>query len=216
MITEEELRSNLDWDFIKLNFDIDLEKLHSWYYEVIQQFPNLKFNSSMTHLITNIDVVTEGVNCWGMSWPVEQDLPIPPKYAARPDLYPETTVTDEEFGPKMKIMERYKFGYFNELLNKLGEDTFSYARIAAHEPGAVIHPHTDGAHTIRLHIPIITNDEALFCWGDKKYNFKPGCVYLINTAPEHSTINNGDTTRAHIISYPTNINWLLTHREYHD
>jgi hypothetical protein len=209
MRTEEELLSSTDWDVIELNFDIDVEKLQSWYYEVTQRFSNLKFNISMTHLYTEILQTADGVDVWGMSWPVEQDLPILPRYAARPDLYPETNMPEEEFKSKMKVMERYKFGYFKELLDTFGEDTLTFCRVAVHSPGARIQPHSDGERTIRLHIPIVTNNESWIIWDDRKYNLKPGRMYLINTVPIHSTINNGATSRAHIISYPTNVSWLL-------
>lgn len=224
MRTEQELRNSIDWDFIELNLDIDLEKLRFWYNKVTKQFPDLKFNLGMVEFIKdkntstphNYAIASGGVHSFGMSWPVEQDLPIPPRHLARPDLYPEITVSEEEFASKLRIMERYKFGYFKELLDKLGEDTFAWSRITVHDPDARISPHTDGLRTMRLHIPIVTNDRAWFGWKDKKYNFVPGKVYLINTGKEHYTINEGNSERAHIISHPTNISWLLENLDYYD
>ena len=215
MITEQQLRNSTDWDFIELNIDIDVDKLRAWYNEVNQRFPELKFSFALTEYVVpnkKQSILYGGIHSFGMSWPVEQALPIPPKYAARPDLYPETSMPEAEFGSKMKVMERYKFGYFKDLLDRLGEETFSWSRITVHDPEATINPHTDGERTIRLHIPIYTNDDAWFGWGDKKYNFVPGKVYLINTGKEHYTINHGLTERAHIISHPANVAWLLEHQ----
>mgnify|MGYP002632252723 CR=1 FL=1 len=212
MKTEQQLRDNTDWDFFELDINIDVEKLRTWYYEVDQKFPNLKFSFALTDYTlpnTKQSILHGGIHSFGMAWPVDQDLPIPPRYAARPDLYPETLMTEDEFGAQMKVMEKYKFGYFKELLDTLGEDTFSWSRITVHDPASKIDPHIDGARTIRLHIPIITNDEAWFGWGDKKYIFTPGKVYLINTSKEHYTVNEGNTTRAHIISHPANVSYLL-------
>lgn len=212
MKTEQELRNSTDWDFIELKVNIDVEKLNAWYSEVNQKFPTLKFSFALTDYTvpnTKQSILNGGVHSFGMSWPVEQDLPIPPKYAARPDLYPETLLPEEEFGSKMKVMQRYKFGYFKELLDRLGEETFSWSRITVHDPSASISPHIDGPGTIRLHIPIATNDNAFFCWDERKYNFVPGKVYLINTGTTHSTINEGNSERAHIISHPANVSWLL-------
>jgi len=216
MRTEHELRNAADWDIIELKLNLDADQLAEWYNEVERSYTNLKFNLSMLDLIkdkeqlkTNIDIISAGVHSYGMSWPVEQSLPIPPKFAARLDLYPEVDLVD--FEQRMKVMARYKFGYFNHLLDTLGEETFSWSRITVHDAGASIGTHTDGPHTIRMHIPIVTNDDAWFCWGDKKYNFKPGYAYLINTSIPHSTVNSGTTTRAHIISHPTNVAWLLEH-----
>jgi hypothetical protein len=216
MKTEQQLRESTDWDILELNFNVDVSKLVEWYNAVETQWPQLKFNLGRVDLIkeksnlsSNIDIVSSGIHSFGISWPVETDLPIPPKFAARTDLYPETTFAD--FEQRMKVMDRYKFGYFNYLLEQLGEDSLAWSRITVHDSGAKIDTHTDGPKTIRMHIPIITNDEAWFCWGDKKYNLKPGKIYLINTGINHSTNNDGKTTRAHIISHPTNVSWLLEH-----
>jgi hypothetical protein len=212
MKTEQELRTSTDWDFIELNIAIDIDKLQLWYADVNKQFPHLKFSFALTeYVIPNKkqSILNGGIHSFGISWPVEQQLPIPPKYAARPELYPETNLTDKEFNDQMKAMERYKFGYFKELFDKLGEETFSWSRITIHDPKANIDPHIDGPQTIRLHIPIVTNSQAWFFWGDKKYNFIPGKVYLINTSAVHYTVNEGDTERAHIISHPANVAWLL-------
>ena len=212
MKTEQELRASTDWDFFELNIDVDVDKLTLWYHDVNKKFPNLKFSFDLTDCVvpnTKQSILNGGIHSFGLSWPVEQALPIPPKYAARKDLYPETLLPEEEFGAQMKVMERYKFGYFKELLDQLGEETFSWGRITVHDPEAKIDPHIDGARTIRLHIPIVTNSQAWFGWGDQKYNFVPGKVYLINTSKEHYTSNDGTTERAHIISHPANVAWLL-------
>jgi len=214
MKTEQELRNSTDWDMLEFDLGIDVDQLVKWYNDVTDELADLKFNLSMSELITSnhkpsddVRIVSQGIHSWGMSWPVEQDLPIPPKFAARPDLYPEAQ--DPEFEKKLRIMEKYKFGYFNKLLDQLGEDTFAWARITLHNAGASIDTHTDGPHTIRLHIPIITNEQAFFVWGQKQYIFKPGKMYLINTSIPHSTNNKGSSDRAHIISHPANVTWLL-------
>jgi hypothetical protein len=226
-MTEHKLRGSTDWDVIELNFQVDVEKLKDWYYAVQASFPNLRFNVGMmkqfckddqTQIVLqnfkskNLEEVSN-IHSYGMSWPVETDLPIPPKFACRQDLYPEAY--DPNFEENLRIMSRYKFGYFKDLLEMLGEKTLDWGRITIHEPNAAIENHTDGPTTIRLHIPIVTNQQAYFCWGEqkeRKYVFQPGSVYLINTSIVHSTINEGATERAHIISHPTNVDWLLTHR----
>jgi len=216
MKSEQELRNSTDWDIVELKLDIDVSRLADWYNTVEEQFSKLKFNLGMLHLIkeknqlaSNIDIISPGVYSYGVSWPVEQSLPIPPRFAAKTELYPEVEFTD--FEEQMQVMEIYKFGYFKELLEMLGEDTFSWSRITIHDASASIDKHSDGPNTIRLHIPIITNNNAWFYWGDKQYNLKPGKVYLINTSKTHSTANLGSTTRAHIISHPVNVAWLLEH-----
>ena len=218
MKLEGDLRGNPDWDFIELKVNIDVPALSDWYSTVKEKYSNLKFNFAMNHLLKKEeinssykDILSPGIHSYGLCWPAPQDLPIPPRYAADPLLYPETTLPHEDFEKNMKILEQYRFGYFNQLLEELGQDTFAWSRITVHDAGATIDPHNDGFGTIRLHIPITTNDQAWFNWGDRQYNFVPGKVYLINTHADHYTSNQGTTERTHIISHPTNVAWLLKH-----
>ena len=90
MKTEYELRNSTAWDFIELNIAIDIDKLQLWYDDVNKQFPHLKFSFALTdYVIPNKkqSILNGGIHSFGISWPVEQQLPIPPKYAARPELY---------------------------------------------------------------------------------------------------------------------------------
>jgi hypothetical protein len=212
--TQQELEENPNWHFIELtNMPIDAEKLQQWYAEVLEKMPHLRMNPSKTEYLkpnSLQDNLVGGLHSFGISWPVEQDLPIPPRYAANPELYPETLDDQTTFGTKMKVMEKYKFGYFKELYDTYGEEFFSWARITIHDAAARIDPHIDGTtHLFRLHIPIVTNDNAMFYWGDTPYNFKVGKAYLINTGTTHSTNNKGTTERAHLLSHPVNVQWIL-------
>jgi hypothetical protein len=214
--TKEELENDNSWHFIELTkMHIDVPKLTKWYDDVLTTLPHLRFNFSRQDLVkpgVMQNILLGPMHSFGMSWPVEQELPIPPRYAALPHLYPETLVDEDLFSSQMKVMEQYKFGYFKELFELYGEDFFSWARITVHESTAKIDPHSDsegGDDMYRLHIPIITNDDAMFNWDDSSYNFKVGKAYLINTSITHSTHNKGTTTRSHIISHPKNIKWIL-------
>ena len=211
--TKEDLENSTDWHFLELNMPIDVDELTKWYNEVLATMEHLRFNTSKTEFVKpNVmeSILVGDLHSFGISWPVEKDIPIPPRYAARPDLYPEIGNNEDMFSDQMKVMEKYKFGYFKELYDEYGEKFFSWSRITIHDPGARIDPHIDGGvHTFRLHIPIVTNDDAMFYWGDTPYNFKVGKTYLINTSTTHSTDNKGNTERAHIISHPMNVDWIL-------
>lgn len=212
--TKEQLENDTSWHFIELKkLEIDVPKLRQWYSDVLETIPHLRFNFDRQDLVipgTKQDALQGGIHSFGISWPVEQELPIPPRYAARPELYPEIGDDEDAFSKQMKVMEKYKFGYFKELYDQLGEDFFSWSRITIHDSKAEIKPHVDGGvHLFRIHIPIVTNDDALFYWGNTEYNFKVGKAYLINTGITHSTNNKGSTERAHIISHPMNVSWIL-------
>jgi|TARA_B110000908_G_C10096805_1_gene376696 hypothetical protein len=214
--TKEELESDNNWHFIELtNMPINVPKLIKWHNTVLETMPHLRFGMDRTDLVkTGIlkNMLIGSMHSFGLSWPVEQDLPIPPKYAARPNLYPETLVDDFVFGSQMKVMERYKFGYFKELFDLYGEDFLSWSRITIHDAGAKIDPHEDtevGSSMYRIHIPIITNEDAMFYWGETGYNLKVGKAYLINTSITHNTHNKGSITRSHLIAHPANVEWIL-------
>ena len=81
--------------------------------------------------------------------------------------------------------------------------------VTCHAPGNTIGLHEDESNEdeidyIRVQIPIITNDKAVFMFDDEEYNFKEGSAYLINTHTSHGTRNDGDTYRIHLVlSIPT-------------
>ena len=73
-----------------------------------------------------------------------------------------------------------------------------------------INPHTDAGplleKLIRVHVPIITNDDVIFNIDGNKKNMKAGEVWVINNLKTHSVANNGDAARIHLIfDYKENI-----------
>jgi hypothetical protein len=61
--------------------------------------------------------------------------------------------------------------------------------------------HTDPS--LRLHIPLITNPNALMYFRKHKeilsFNLTAGNLWLTDTTKEHTAINHGDTNRYHIV-----------------
>ena len=51
----------------------------------------------------------------------------------------------------------------------------------------------------RVHVPLLTNDEALFIVNGIPYNLKVGGAYKVNTLAEHAVKNNGPTPRIHLM-----------------
>lgn len=75
------------------------------------------------------------------------------------------------------------------------------ARLAA---GAIIDRHTDGnagshPHTHKIHIPIITNEQARMFIRDRYFHLKEGCAYEVNNLVPHTVENFGATDRIHLI-----------------
>lgn len=210
-ITESVLTS-LDWDVIELLFTVDAKRLQQWYSVVLEKYSKLEFSFYNNPYIKEQYLPDDNgfygyskgiygmVTSWGLDWPAETDLPIPPPFAAKLEHYPELA----ESRP-YKIQEKFNFDYFAQLHNTLGHEAFKYSRITRHADGAGILGHIDGAsNCIRLHIPIISHNGSKFLYGDnleRSYTFTAGNAYLINTSVRHSTTNAGQE-RSHIISDP--------------
>lgn len=213
--TDSSLRGRTDWDIIELDYNIDVPNLVEWYNDCVERYRHMCFDISMKQYMTTkareIETPKSGVQySYMISWPVEKDIPIPPSFLADLSIYPEINSSDYE--SSFKVMDKFKYGYMNTLYQLLGDDILKALRITIHEPGAVIDKHNDGNNSIRFHIPIITDDKAYFYYGDnneRKYNLKVGKMYIINTHITHSTVNDGNSTRAHLLSHPTNIDKLL-------
>jgi hypothetical protein len=206
MIYTKEYLHSKEWNIIKCKTTLDVDKLVEWYNAISTNYENLKFDFSINEVLKDEyknsngynDVLKGKISSWTIDWPMEKDIPIPPPFAANNKLFPELKIE-----LPFKIQERYKFGYFKDMCRKFGEDMFCRSRITVHDTGAEIKKHTDD-HGLRLHIPIVSNKESKFLFGDrlnKQYVMEVGYMYFINATVPHSTINNGPT-RAHIISDP--------------
>lgn len=78
---------------------------------------------------------------------------------------------------------------------------FPYSRqvsIAAHPPGTKINLHTDTDSYLKVHVPILSNDQAYFFFEEEKFVMQPGKMYLVNTQKLHGTVNEGSTIRTHL------------------
>ena len=70
-------------------------------------------------------------------------------------------------------------------------------------PGGEIPPHTDRGFSLtnshRLHVPVVTNDDAGFSVGDQEQHMACGEIWEINNQRRHSAWNRGTQGRIHLI-----------------
>lgn len=88
------------------------------------------------------------------------------------------------------------FGFAKKVL-----DTFPLAFRATmyvNPPGTHFLPHIDSTHAFRIHIPILSNPNAIWITKDGTTNMIPGNAYLLDSSNTHETMNNGITDRVHI------------------
>lgn len=75
--------------------------------------------------------------------------------------------------------------------------------IANLRPNKIIPEHIDVAQSFtyshRLHIPLVTNKDAIFTVGGESMNMEVGNCYEVNNKQLHSVVNNGDTDRIHLL-----------------
>jgi hypothetical protein len=176
-----------------LNFDIkELTNVHvsqkhllDYYNQIVNNFQRLKWTPNN---IDTKDHLVDKIYSWAIQSNLKNpNLPCPP-YDIKHDeevtgLF--DTITDLYFG-----------------MGKLIIDSFPSVRqtvISAHPPGTVIQQHIDNDEFVKIHIPIIANDNSYFVFGNKKYCLEVGKAYLINTTIEHGTENFGNNDRVHLI-----------------
>ena len=200
-ITNEFLFETNDWDLIELNYNIDVEKMQGWYNILEDQYSNLKFgfnnNLQKLNVETSKQMVDDGfcgyycgpIEGITLAWTEERYEPLPPSEQCNADLFPE--VDTKTFRNETHILSKLRFGYLDYLINLFGEDAWKKAVVTIHHPGMYIRQHLD-SKDLKLHIPIYSNETALFHFGkdrDRSYHMKVGKAYILNTADWHGTSN---------------------------
>lgn len=211
-ITNDFLVDTNDWDLVELNYNIDSVKLKEWWNTVVSEFSFAFFDFNQNYDKLNLEKSKEmvdqgycGYYCGPIdgitfAWPVERYEPLPPPYQCNPELYPEVNLST--FTDDAKIMPKYKFGYYSQLVDTLGKDAFRQSIAARHYPGMYIRQHKDSKR-LKLHIPVDTTEGSYFHFGvnrDRKYHMKLGKAYILNTGDWHGTSNDTPNFRTHLIS----------------
>src|SRR5579859_440530 len=93
--------------------------------------------------------------------------------------------------------------YVREILDSLDVPVRG-VRFSAVAPGAAVHEHTDRpyglqAGWVRLHAPVITNDQAVLFFNGVPSCWQPGEFWYGNFGAPHRIYNKGDTARIHLI-----------------
>lgn len=211
-ITNDLLYNTNDWDLVELNYNLDSASLKKWWYEMLDKFPGTLFNFNKNYDMLNLEkskqMVEQGycgyycgpIDGITLAWPKERYEPLPPPVQCNPELYPEVDMST--FNAVAKILPNFKFGYFEEMVNVLGENSFRQAVTSRHYPGMYIKQHKD-SKVLKLHIPIESDDNSYFHFGEdrsRKYHLKEGKVYILNTGDWHGTSNETEHFRTHIIT----------------
>lgn len=170
------------------NIKFNMQELTDYYNSVVSEHKNLRWTvpgavDTKTHSVSNM-----------YSWAIQSNLkdptiPCPPYHIDGID----NVIESDRFNVPTALI----FGFAEKLIN-----TFPNVRqtsIAGHPPGTRIDLHPDNDEFLKIHIPIVTNPDAWFCFEDEKFNLEVGSAYMVNTAILHGTDNLGTTDRVHLL-----------------
>ena len=94
-------------------------------------------------------------------------------------------------------------GYFREIIESF-QCPREAIRLLQLAPGSVVHEHRDRQlgyefGSLRLHVPIQTNDEVDFVVGGQRLDMKGGELWYANFDLPHSVVNRGQRARVHLV-----------------
>lgn len=180
----------LDFDILELpNVEFNLSDVTDYWEKVRDNFDYLKWVIREKDLPPAPDAIsTLGIYGYGILSNLDDvDIPCNPPGNSNKDY------KHKKFTKPTKLV----FGIADQILKKF--PMCEELAITAHPPNSSIPPHVDKDNHFRIHIPISTNNQAWFYHGSTKMNLEVGKAYIINTKKMHSTINNGNTDRIHIL-----------------
>ena len=87
------------------------------------------------------------------------------------------------------------------------------ARLMKLAPGSYIREHRDHdldpeSGTVRLHVPLTTNDGVVFLVGGQRVSMRPGECWYLRLSEPHEVRNDGSTDRLHLVLDATVDQWL--------
>lgn len=190
---------DLGFKVLKL-FEVDIEKLRSWYFNLERDYKDWKF------------IVGENHHVW--QFPISDPLGLTGHIIPDENAYYTLCWNNDDVGPKPfehgcakpefqdndndELNPRKCFnGYGLELIKSLPCRSKKWL-ITEHAPGTHLITHQDSPDKIRIHIPIFTNNNSNWIIDKEQIYMEPGFAYLVNTTLPHSVKNEGNTVRIHL------------------
>jgi hypothetical protein len=113
-------------------------------------------------------------------------------------VYSDPTATAFEDTPMLAACP-----YFRRVLDSFA-CPLQAVRLMRLTPGSVIKEHTDHdlcfeQGSVRIHIPILTNDGVAFELNRRRVILEPGSCWYLRLSDPHSVANRGDADRVHLV-----------------
>ena len=181
-------------------FQVDLDKLRTWYADLENKYSDWKFIYGDTKHIWIEDIgdpngvvghrLMPDTSYYTLCWNSDEPGPKPFEQGqAKPEY------KDNDNG---KLNPRKCFdGYALDIVKELPVRSKKWL-VTIHTPGTKLIDHQDSPDKIRVHIPIYTNNESNWVIDGEEFHMEPGWAYLVNTTLVHSLENKGTTNRIHL------------------
>jgi hypothetical protein len=122
-------------------------------------------------------------------------------------IYSSPTATEFEDTPMLA-----NCGYFRAVLDDFA-CPLQAVRLMRLTPGSIIKEHTDHdlsfeQGSVRLHIPIVTNEGVVFELNRRRAILEAGSCWYLRLSDPHRVANRGDTDRVHMVIDATVNDWV--------
>ena len=109
---------------------------------------------------------------------------------------------DDFMGRMQETPHLKKCDYIRQISANFGE-VLGRSRFMRLAGGSEVPIHVDAIYHwyrhVRIHIPVITNDQVIFHCGDREVNMKAGECWLFDAWRRHKVVNHSDETRIHLV-----------------
>jgi hypothetical protein len=109
---------------------------------------------------------------------------------------------DDFSGTMLETPHLQKCEYIRQISANFGE-VFGRSRLMRLAGGSEVPIHVDAIYHwhkhVRIHIPVITNDQVIFHCGGEEVNMKAGECWLFDSWRNHKVVNHSNETRIHLV-----------------
>jgi hypothetical protein len=180
----------------KLNFTVDLDEAREFYKWLSENFQDRKwtFSAQQDQLHPITIQKYDGYDYSGLPYGWALTSPYDKNDVASP-----WAITNFAPGSSKRETDMIQ-GFARKIFDKLPTDSFEFS-LTVHPPGSEIVKHSDGNNTLRIHIPLYnTTSFIIDVDGEKEFLLEAnGSAYLIDTRPQHRTINNTTADRVSML-----------------
>lgn len=109
---------------------------------------------------------------------------------------------DDFSGPMQETPHLQKCEYIRQITANFGE-VLGRSRLMRLAGGSEVPIHVDAIYHwhrhVRIHIPIVTNDQVIFHCGTREVNMQAGECWLFDSWRNHKVVNHSEETRIHLV-----------------